>query len=192
MDECLSIWTNTSCTSKDSKDGCSDYIPWFNNCASTSLCLLSTEKKGPQALWRSRWWLTTKIHAFALGIKELFSFMLTPWNTSDTPIGNTMIDCLLPEYWGVEKLLADRAYDSNETRKLLKERNIEAVIPSKKNRTEPIEHNKEIYKLRNEIERFWRFLKNYRRVFTRYDKLDTNFAGFVILWACIILLKDMF
>jgi transposase len=159
------------------------------------MCLLSTEKKGPQALGRSKGGLTTKIHAFSVGIKEIISFMLTPGNTSDTPVWNTMIACLLPEDWWVEKLLADRAYDCNETRELLKERNkernIEAVIPSKKNRLDPVEHDKQIYKLRNEIERFWRFLKNFRRVFSRFDKLDVNYAGFVLLGSIVILLREV-
>ncbi len=102
-----------------------------------------------------------------------------------------MIACLLPEESWVEKLLADRAYDCNETRELLKERNIEAVIPSKKNRIEQIEHDKQTYKLRNEIERFWRFLKNFRRVFSRYEKLDVNYAGFILLGSIVILLKEL-
>ncbi|MBQ3638758.1 MAG: transposase, partial [Clostridia bacterium] len=38
---------------------------------------------------------------------------------------------------------------------------------------------------RNEIERFFRRLKRFRRVFTRYDKLDIVFAGF-ILFAMIV------
>ena len=188
----LSIWKNSSHASEDTKDGYSYYLPRFHYCAGTSVCLWSTEKKGPQALWRSKGWLTTKIHAFTVSIKEILSFMLTPGNTSDTPIGNTMIDCLLPEEGGVEKLLADRAYDCNETRRLLQERGIEAVIPSKKNRIEPIKHDRQICKSRNEIERFWRFLKNFRRVFSRYEKLDINYAGFVLLWSIVILVWEMF
>jgi transposase len=187
-----SIRKNPSHASKDTKDGYPYCLPWFHNCAGTSVCFLSTEKKGPQALGRSKGWLTTKIHAFTVSIKEILSFILTPGNTSDTPIGNTMIDCLLPEERGVEKLLADRAYDCNETRRLLQERGIEAVIPSKKNRIEPIEHDRQTYKSRNEIERFWRFLKNFRRVFSRYEKLDVNYAGFVLLWSIVILLREMF
>jgi len=34
---------------------------------------------------------------------------------------------------------------------------------------------------RNEIERFFRRLKCFRRIFTRYDKLDIIFAGFILL-----------
>ncbi|MBR3015871.1 MAG: transposase, partial [Clostridia bacterium] len=38
---------------------------------------------------------------------------------------------------------------------------------------------------RNEVERFFRRIKRFRRIFTRYDKLDILFAGF-ILFAMII------
>ena len=37
-----------------------------------------------------------------------------------------------------------------------------------------------LYKRRNEVERFFRRIKRFRRVFTRYDKLDIIFAGFIL------------
>ena len=40
-------------------------------------------------------------------------------------------------------------------------------------------YDKELYKKRNEIERFFLRLKRFRRVFTRYDKLDIMFSGFI-------------
>jgi len=36
-----------------------------------------------------------------------------------------------------------------------------------------------LYRKRNEIERFFLRLKRFRRVFTRYDKLDLVFSGFI-------------
>ena len=47
------------------------------------------------------------------------------------------------------------------------------------------EYDEELYKRRNEVERFFRRIKRFRRVFTRYDKLDIVFAGF-ILFAMIV------
>jgi len=58
-------------------------------------------------------------------------------------------------------------------------------IPPKSNRKEPWEYDKELYKRRNEIERLNRRVKEYRKVFTRYDKLDVIYLGFV-LFAFII------
>ncbi|MDR0473688.1 MAG: IS5/IS1182 family transposase, partial [Treponema sp.] len=42
---------------------------------------------------------------------------------------------------------------------------------------------------RNEIERFFRRLKAFRAVFTRYDKLDIVFSGSVLFASIIILLR---
>lgn len=102
---------------------------------------------------------------------------------SDTPLGLTMIQTLLPENHLLSKnnqiqyLLADRAYDTNDIREALIERDIQAVIPPKKNRlNKTITYDEIIYKERNIIERNWLFLKHFRRIFTRYDKLDTNYA----------------
>ena len=42
------------------------------------------------------------------------------------------------------------------------------------------EYDRELYKRRNEVERMFRRLKGFRRVFSRFDKLDVMFAAFVV------------
>lgn len=79
----------------------------------------------------------------------------------------------------------DRAYESDATRALVVELGYIPVVPPKSNRSEPWQYDKVLYKRRNEIERLFRRLKGFRRVFTRYDKLDILFVGF-ILFALII------
>ena len=37
-----------------------------------------------------------------------------------------------------------------------------------------------LYRRRNEIERLFRRLKAYRRIFSRFDKLEVLFAGFIV------------
>jgi transposase len=99
-----------------------------------------------------------------------------------------MIQTLLPENGylppdhQIQYFLADRAYDTNAIREALIARDIQAVIPPKKNRIDKtITYDAVLYKERNIIERNWLFLKHFRRIFTRYDKLDTNYAGFILL-----------
>ena len=41
--------------------------------------------------------------------------------------------------------------------------------------------NKELYKRRNEVERLVRRLKGFRRIFSRFDKLDVLFLGFILV-----------
>ena len=55
------------------------------------------------------------------------------------------------------------------------------VVPPKRTRIDPWEYDRELYKRRNEVERVFRRLKGYRRVFTRFDKLDVMFAAFVVV-----------
>ncbi len=85
-------------------------------------------------------------------------------------------DCvsLIP---GIKELLADKGYDTNAIRAFLKERGIKAIIPSKSNRNKKICHDKEAYKNRNDIERCFGRLKDWRRIATRYDKLAQNFLS---------------
>ncbi|MFT7401689.1 MAG: transposase [Hydrogenophaga sp.] len=52
------------------------------------------------------------------------------------------------------------------------------VLPSPKRR-EPWALDKALYRRRNEVERLFRRLKAWRRVFTRYDKTDVMFAAFI-------------
>ena len=40
-----------------------------------------------------------------------------------------------------------------------------------------MEYNNELYKRRNEVERFFLRIKRFRRIFTRYDKLDLMYLG---------------
>ena len=76
-------------------------------------------------------------------------------------------------------LLMDRAYEGNETRQLALEFGYIPVVPPLRTRVEPWEYDREMYKRRNEVERLFRRLKGYRRVFSRFEKLDLMFLGFI-------------
>jgi transposase len=79
----------------------------------------------------------------------------------------------------------DRAYEGDETRHLAVQLGYSVVVPPKTNRLCPWEYDRVMYRRRNEIERLFRRLKGFRRVFSRFDKLDVMFAGF-ILFALIV------
>jgi len=73
----------------------------------------------------------------------------------------------------------DKAYEGDETRQLALDLGYEPVVPPKSNRIKPWEYNEEMYKRRNEVERLFRRLKGFRRIFSRFDKLDVMFIGFI-------------
>ena len=53
-------------------------------------------------------------------------------------------------------------------------------MPPLRTRVEPWEYDREMYKRRNEIERLFRRLKGFRRIFSRFEKLDVVFLGFIV------------
>lgn len=76
-------------------------------------------------------------------------------------------------------LLMDRAYEGDQTRQLALELGYIPLVPLKTNRLEPWEYDRAMYKKRNEIERLFRRLKGFRRIFSRFDKLDVIFLSFI-------------
>ena len=85
--------------------------------------------------------------------------------------------------------LPDKGYDSRAVVEAIEAQGAEAVIPSLKNRAEQRDYDRERYKDRNLVERFWFKVKQYRRVATRYEKTARNFLGFVHVASIMILLK---
>ena len=76
-------------------------------------------------------------------------------------------------------LIMDRAYEGDETRQLALDLGFVPVVPPKSNRITAWHYSKAIYKRRNEIERLFRRLKGFRRIFSRFEKLDVMFSGFI-------------
>ena len=105
---------------------------------------------------------------------------LSPGQAGDAPQGRELLEAGGPAPAGC-KLLTDTAYEGDETRALAKELGYEQVVPPHPNRSTPWEYDRAAYRRRNEIERLFRRLKGYRRVFCRFDKLDALYAGFVVL-----------
>jgi putative transposase len=85
------------------------------------------------------------------------------------------------------KVLADKAYDTNQVLAAVAALGAEAVIPSQPRRRTARPVNLVCYRQRNQIERLMSRLKQFRRVATRYDKTASSYLGFVhficaLLW----------
>jgi transposase len=79
-----------------------------------------------------------------------------------------------------DAVAGDKGYSYPRIRRWLSRRGIEAVIPTRSN--QPRERlNRAKYRERNVVERCIGWLKNCRRVATRYDKLASHFLAFVKL-----------
>ncbi|ORU04715.1 hypothetical protein ACC87_07590, partial [Francisella tularensis subsp. holarctica] len=91
------------------------------------------------------------------------------------------------------KVIADRAYHSNEIRQHIQSISSEAVIPCKSNTLNHIPFDSHVYKERHLIENFFSKIKHFRRVFSRFDKTISEYIGMIKL-ACtfIWLLRNYF
>jgi len=113
------------------------------------------------------------------------SFHLTPGQASDLEGA----DQLLPEVMA-DTVLADKGYDADDrVIEPLQAQGKTVVIPPRRNRKQPREYDKELYKARHLIENFFARLKHYRAIATRYDKRGANFLGAVYLAASVIWLN---
>ena len=70
-------------------------------------------------------------------------------------------------------------YQGDETRQLALDLGFIPVVPPKQNRVTAWQYKRAMYKRRNEIERLFRRLKGFRRIFSRFEKLDLMFIAFI-------------
>jgi transposase len=136
------------------------------------------KKNGEQAIGRSKGGLTTKIHMMAANVATPIGFILSAGQQHDAPYGRLLMETVgRQETW--KPLLMDRAYEDESTRLTAQLLGFNPVVPPKKNRLNPWEYDKALYKQRNEIERLFRLIQGFRRIFCRFDKLDEMYIGFI-------------
>ena len=111
-------------------------------------------------------------------------FVLTPGQAADV----TQAETLLHDA-PFQVVIGDKGFDSQKLVDFIQARGGEAVIPSRQNSTTPRAYDRERYKDRNLVERFWNKIKHYRRVATRYEKTARNFLAFVHVASIMLLLQ---
>jgi transposase len=107
-----------------------------------------------------------------------------------TLVGETLLRSFIAE--APERLIGDKAYDSDPLDAELAERGIELIAPHRANRKKaPTQDGRKLrrYRRRWKVERLWAWLQNFRRVATRFDYHVENFLGFVHLGCIKILLR---
>lgn len=79
-------------------------------------------------------------------------------------------------------IAGDKGYRANRIDEYLIDLEINPVIPSKENEdrdARPVEFDRDTYKQRNIVERLIGWLKESRRIFSRFEKTAKNFGGFI-------------
>ena len=94
-----------------------------------------------------------------------------------------------------ERLIGDRAYDSDPLDERLQEQGIQLIAPHKSNRKKPATQDGRVlrrYKRRWKVERLFAWLQNFRRIQVRHDRILENYLAFVLLGCMIIFLRNHF
>ena len=91
-----------------------------------------------------------------------------------------------------ERLIGDKAYDSDPLDEILLERGIEMIAPHRRNRKKKkSQDGRKLrrYKRRWKVERLFAWLQNFRRLVVRYEYKEENFLGMAQLGCIVILLR---
>lgn len=94
-----------------------------------------------------------------------------------------LADCLS------DHVIADRGYDFDGFVDFIVQQEAVPVIPSRKNRRHQRVYDAHLYKERHLVECFINKIKQYRRVFSRFEKLASRYLGFVKLAATLVWLR---
>lgn len=135
-----------------------------------------------EGLGRSKGGFTTKIHAVVDALGQALKFSLTPGQRHDI----TQASSLLQGFENAN-IIADKGYDSNALIDQIQNQNCVPVIPPRSNRKTPREYDEDLYKERHLVACFFNKIKQFRRLFSRFDKKASSFMGFLayasfILW----------
>jgi len=115
----------------------------------------------------------------AADARTAVAFSLSPGQAHDAGESRTLLRTLDNEKLKGVSVIMDKAYEGDETRQLVFELGMTPVVPPKENRVAIWEYDREMYKKRNEVERLFRRLKGFRRIFSRFEKRDVVFRFFM-------------
>ena len=144
------------------------------------------KKSEEKAVGASKGGRNTKIHALVDGLGNPLAFLLSPGNDHDSKHAVSLLGQVNIEGSNV---LGDKAYGAKAIRDYIESQEASYTIPPKNDVADPWPVDWYAYKERHLVECFFQKLKWFRRVFTRYEKLDVSFLAFVYIASIAILLK---
>lgn len=137
-----------------------------------------------QALGKSVGGFSTKIHATVDALGNPLRLLLTGGQRGDATQAIPLLEGF--DFSGV---LADRGYDTNDILDFIAQNDAEAVIPAKKNRIIQRDIDWHVYKERHLVECFMNKIKQYRRIFSRFEKYASRYMSFLSFASALIWLR---
>ena len=104
--------------------------------------------------------------------KSLVGFVILPGQVHDLTGVTKLLEDLR---FGA--LIGDKAFDAERLLEEVEGSGAATAVPSRRNRRQPRDHDREMFKWRHQIKNFFARLKEFRAVAKRYDKTDESFAA---------------
>ena len=145
---------------------------------------LAPKKSQAQALGRSRGGYSSKIHTTVETAGKPLRYRLSPGQGHDIKQAERLI-----EGFAFERVIADRGYAAQAFVDKLLASGVEVVIPPHPRAKAQRAYDKRWYRERNLVERYFNKIKHFRRVFSRFEKLDTSHLGFLHFVGTLIWLR---
>jgi transposase len=116
------------------------------------------------------------------------SIIIGPGNEHDS---KKLLELVGDLDWKPEQLYADAAYDTEHIRRGLESMGIEPNIPvNPRNDRKPRPYNVGLYRrMRPAVERFFGWIKSFRRIIIRYERLESTYKALVTIASIIIHLR---
>lgn len=150
------------------------------------------KKRGP-GVGKTRCGKGSKVMAMA----DAHGLPIALYATSASPNEVTLVHDTLERRLLAEppqRLIGDRAYDSDKLDEELAKQKIELISPHRCNKKIITQDGRPLrrYKRRWKVERLFAWLKNFRRISQRWDFKIENYLGFVTLGCCLLILRRYF
>src|SRR5512132_990382 len=157
------------------------------DCARPSARIRGQKKSGDRCVGRSRGGLSTKIHARVDAKGRPLCLLISPGEVHDVTCAEALLDGLAKR----AVVIADKGYDADRVRAHIRAQGAIPNSPNRAHRRRKFRWKKTIYRERNQVERFFNKLKQFRRIATRYDKLGATFFAFIKIAAVRIWLRSI-
>jgi transposase len=149
---------------------------------------------GPQALGYSRGGFGSKLHLICDGRGTPLAAVLTPGQAHESKSAEALVDAVrIGRRTRPKRVAGDKGYSYPFVRRMLRDRRIEPLIPTRSDQPRDPRFDRAAYKRRNVVERLVGWLKERRRLCTRFEKLADSYIAMVKLafvTKCMMLIHE--
>ena len=127
-----------------------------------------------RAIGRTKGRLNTKLAAMVDARGHVVAVSLAPGQRHDLKAMAPLVPALLGK-----RASGDKGFDAGTFRTTLHGNRVRVCIALRRNRRRPMSFHRGYYRRRHRVENFFRRIKHFRRISTRYEKLTLTFLTFV-------------